>query len=209
MTAKDWNWRSVLKSCVISRTRCWKGSLWINSAVDFWYHQISRKATVLGLYLWLLLLPGWPVLESFVFLAVWLFVAGVPNDFCFYLYSLSSFFSHSHCPSIMAFLAACSASRNCPCLTAVSILARWSSFNCPNPCSVKSLRTCVIMLIPRYFCRIPSRTFPNFLAVHLSSGVVGSWGSPTSFRCLFCPVVLVTSRCSFALASWEGSDPSS
>ena len=202
MTAEDWNQRSVLISCAISRTRRWKGSLQINSAVDFWYCRFSRRATLPGLYLWLLLLPDWPVLESFAFLAAWLFVGtGVPDDFCCCLYSLSSFFSHSHCLSIMAFLAACSASRNCLCLMAVSILARWSSFNCPNPCSVKSQRTCVIMLTPRYFCRMPSRTFPNFLAVHLSSGVVGSWGSPASSRCLFCPVILVTSRCSFTLAS--------
>ena len=151
--------------------------------------EISRRATVPGLYLWLLLLPDLPVLGLLVFLAAWLFGAGVPNDFCFWLYSLSSLCSHSRCLSIMAFLAACLAVHNCPCQTAVSILARWSSFNCPNPCSVKSRRTCVIMLIPRYFCRIPSRTFPNFLAVHLSSGVVGSWGSPASFRCLFCPGV--------------------
>lgn len=44
-----WKRRSVLKSCAISRTRRWKGSLRISSSVDFWYRRISRKATVPGL----------------------------------------------------------------------------------------------------------------------------------------------------------------
>ena len=35
-TADDWKRRSVLKSCAISRTRRWKGSLRIRSSVDFW-----------------------------------------------------------------------------------------------------------------------------------------------------------------------------
>uniref|UniRef100_A0A8B9SDU2 Histone H3 n=1 Tax=Apteryx owenii TaxID=8824 RepID=A0A8B9SDU2_APTOW len=36
MTAELWKRRSVLKSCAISRTRRWKGSLRISSSVDFW-----------------------------------------------------------------------------------------------------------------------------------------------------------------------------
>ena len=36
-TAVDWNRKSVLKSCAISRTRRWNGSLRIKSSVDFWY----------------------------------------------------------------------------------------------------------------------------------------------------------------------------
>ena len=36
-TAEDWNRKSVLKSCAISRTRRWNGSLRINNSVDFWY----------------------------------------------------------------------------------------------------------------------------------------------------------------------------
>ncbi|KAL5660555.1 hypothetical protein ACJX0J_027680, partial [Zea mays] len=51
-TAWLWNRRSVLKSCAISRTRRWKGSLRISSSVLFWYLRISRSATVPGLYLW-------------------------------------------------------------------------------------------------------------------------------------------------------------
>ena len=47
-TADDWKRRSVLKSCAISRTRRWKGSLRISSSVDFWYRRISRSATVPG-----------------------------------------------------------------------------------------------------------------------------------------------------------------
>ena len=35
--ACDWKRRSVLKSCAISRTRRWNGSLRISSSVDFWY----------------------------------------------------------------------------------------------------------------------------------------------------------------------------
>merc|ERR550514_2648607 len=35
-TADDWKRRSVLKSCAISRTRRWKGSLRMSSSVDFW-----------------------------------------------------------------------------------------------------------------------------------------------------------------------------
>merc|ERR1719147_74172 len=50
MTALDWNRRSVLKSCAISRTKRWNGSLRNNSSVDFWYLLISRRATVPGLY---------------------------------------------------------------------------------------------------------------------------------------------------------------
>jgi hypothetical protein len=33
----DWKRKSVLKSCAISRTRRWNGSLRIKSSVDFWY----------------------------------------------------------------------------------------------------------------------------------------------------------------------------
>jgi len=50
-TAEPWKRRSVLKSWAISRTNLWKGSLRINSSVDFWYLLISRRATVPGLYL--------------------------------------------------------------------------------------------------------------------------------------------------------------
>merc|ERR1712226_884767 len=52
ITALDWNRRSVLKSCAISRTKRWKGSLRSNNSVDFWYLLISRGATVPGLYRW-------------------------------------------------------------------------------------------------------------------------------------------------------------
>ena len=38
-------------SWAISRTSLWKGSLLINSSVDFWNRRISRRATVPGLYL--------------------------------------------------------------------------------------------------------------------------------------------------------------
>lgn len=48
MTAEDWKRKSVLKSCAISRTRRWNGSLRIKSSVDFWYRRISRRATVPG-----------------------------------------------------------------------------------------------------------------------------------------------------------------
>ncbi|XBI07831.1 hypothetical protein VPH35_135671 [Triticum aestivum] len=47
-TAELWNRRSVLKSCAISRTRRWKGSLRMSSSVLFWYLRISRSATVPG-----------------------------------------------------------------------------------------------------------------------------------------------------------------
>ncbi|KAJ1452428.1 hypothetical protein M885DRAFT_526985 [Pelagophyceae sp. CCMP2097] len=46
--AVDWKRRSVLKSCAISRTSRWKGSLRMRSSVDFWYLRISRRATVPG-----------------------------------------------------------------------------------------------------------------------------------------------------------------
>uniref|UniRef100_A0A8C3B9A2 Histone H3 n=2 Tax=Bilateria TaxID=33213 RepID=A0A8C3B9A2_CAIMO len=36
ITAELWKRRSVLKSCAISRTSRWKGSLRISSSVDFW-----------------------------------------------------------------------------------------------------------------------------------------------------------------------------
>ena len=36
-TAVLWKRKSVLKSCAISRTRRWNGSLRIKSSVDFWY----------------------------------------------------------------------------------------------------------------------------------------------------------------------------
>ena len=39
-----------LKSWAISHTSLCKGSLLINSSVDFWNRQISRRATVPGLY---------------------------------------------------------------------------------------------------------------------------------------------------------------
>merc|ERR1711955_133620 len=51
ITAELWNRRSVLKSCAISRTKRWKGSLRSSNSVDFWYLRISRNATVPGLYL--------------------------------------------------------------------------------------------------------------------------------------------------------------
>lgn len=38
----------TLKSCAISRTSRWKGSLRMRSSVDFWYRLISRRATVPG-----------------------------------------------------------------------------------------------------------------------------------------------------------------
>jgi hypothetical protein len=47
-TAEDWNRRSVLKSCAISRTSRWKGSFRMSSSVLFWYLRISRRATVPG-----------------------------------------------------------------------------------------------------------------------------------------------------------------
>ncbi len=50
--AEDWNRKSVLKSCAISLTNRWNGSLRMRSSVDFWYLLISRRATVPGLYLW-------------------------------------------------------------------------------------------------------------------------------------------------------------
>merc|ERR1719174_2014563 len=50
--AEDWNRRSLLNSCAISRTSRWKGSLRISKSVDFWYLRISRRATVPGRYLW-------------------------------------------------------------------------------------------------------------------------------------------------------------
>ncbi|RCV33606.1 hypothetical protein SETIT_7G095400v2 [Setaria italica] len=56
-TAEDWNRRSVLKSCAISRTRRWKGSLRISSSVLFWYLRISRSATVPGRKRWGFLTP--------------------------------------------------------------------------------------------------------------------------------------------------------
>ena len=37
-------------SWAISHTSLWNGSLLINNSVDFWYRQISRRATVPGLY---------------------------------------------------------------------------------------------------------------------------------------------------------------
>ena len=70
MTAEDWKRRSVytklsvdireakgdeahtLKSCAISRTSRWKGSLRMRSSVDFWYRRISRSATVPGRKRW-------------------------------------------------------------------------------------------------------------------------------------------------------------
>lgn len=51
-TAVDWNRKSVLKSCAISRTRRWKGALRMSKSVLFWYLRISRSATVPGRYLW-------------------------------------------------------------------------------------------------------------------------------------------------------------
>ena len=45
-TAVLWNRKSVLKSCAISRTRRWNGSLRIKSSVDFWYllrHRNVRR----------------------------------------------------------------------------------------------------------------------------------------------------------------------
>merc|ERR1719486_1677760 len=51
-TAELWKRRSVLKSCAISRTRRWNGSLRMSSSVDFWYLRISRRATVPGRYRW-------------------------------------------------------------------------------------------------------------------------------------------------------------
>ncbi|PNT76630.1 hypothetical protein BRADI_1g50821v3 [Brachypodium distachyon] len=51
-TAEDWNRRSVLKSCAISLTSRWKGSLRMSSSVLFWYLRISRSATVPGRKRW-------------------------------------------------------------------------------------------------------------------------------------------------------------
>ncbi|KAL7083543.1 hypothetical protein ACP275_14G170500 [Erythranthe tilingii] len=51
-TAELWKRRSVLKSCAISRTSLWNGSLRIRSSVDFWYLRISRRATVPGRKRW-------------------------------------------------------------------------------------------------------------------------------------------------------------
>ncbi|RCV33728.1 hypothetical protein SETIT_7G105500v2 [Setaria italica] len=51
-TADDWKRRSVLKSCAISRTSRWKGSLRMSSSVLFWYLRISRSATVPGRKRW-------------------------------------------------------------------------------------------------------------------------------------------------------------
>ena len=48
--AVDWKRRSVLKSCAISRTSRWKGSLRMSNSVLFWYLRISLKATVPGLF---------------------------------------------------------------------------------------------------------------------------------------------------------------
>ena len=45
-TAVLWKRKSVLKSCAISRTRRWNGSLRIKSSVDFWYllrHRNVRR----------------------------------------------------------------------------------------------------------------------------------------------------------------------
>ena len=44
--------RRTLKSCAISRTSRWKGSLRMRSSVDFWYRRISRSATVPGRKRW-------------------------------------------------------------------------------------------------------------------------------------------------------------
>ena len=68
-TADAWKRRSPLKSCAISRTRRWNGSLRMRSSVDFWYLRISRSATVPGLYLWGFLTPpvaGADFLAAFV-----------------------------------------------------------------------------------------------------------------------------------------------
>ncbi|XP_062348512.1 uncharacterized protein LOC134043796 [Cinclus cinclus] len=46
MTAELWKRRSVLKSCAISRTRRWKGSLRISSSVDFWNANIQSCAAM-------------------------------------------------------------------------------------------------------------------------------------------------------------------
>ena len=57
ITADDWNRRSVLKSCAISRTNRWNGNFRINNSVDFWYRRISRRATVPGRKRWGFLIP--------------------------------------------------------------------------------------------------------------------------------------------------------
>ncbi|WVZ82607.1 hypothetical protein U9M48_029856 [Paspalum notatum var. saurae] len=41
--ADDWNCRSVLKSCAISRTRYWNGGFQISSSVLFWYLRLYCK----------------------------------------------------------------------------------------------------------------------------------------------------------------------
>ena len=51
-TALLWNLKSVLKSCAISLTSLWNGSLRIRSSVLFWYFLISLRATVPGLKRW-------------------------------------------------------------------------------------------------------------------------------------------------------------
>lgn len=49
-TADDWNRRCVLKSCAMSRTSGWNGSLRMRSSVVFWYRRMSGNGTVAGRY---------------------------------------------------------------------------------------------------------------------------------------------------------------
>jgi len=58
--AVDWNRRSFLKSCAISRTNRWNGSLRMRSSVDFWNLRISRNAHVPGLNLLAVFTPPVP-----------------------------------------------------------------------------------------------------------------------------------------------------
>ena len=50
-TAEDWNRKSVLKSCAISRTRRWNGELADQEFRGLLVRRISRSATVPGRYL--------------------------------------------------------------------------------------------------------------------------------------------------------------
>ncbi|KAB1260644.1 Histone H2B type 1-O [Camelus dromedarius] len=45
ITAELWKRRSVLKSCAISRTSRWNGSLRISSSVDFWAPKKESRVT--------------------------------------------------------------------------------------------------------------------------------------------------------------------
>ena len=55
--ALDWNLRFDLNSCAISQINLETGSLRRNNSVDFWYRQISRRASVPDLNLRGFLIP--------------------------------------------------------------------------------------------------------------------------------------------------------